>query len=62
MDSKGVERNYQIKGGMKMPKNIYKEQNEELKAEAERLRMEVARLVNKIEICLTVLGQVKKEE
>ena len=45
-----------------MPKNIYREQNEELKAEAEKLRLEVARLVNKIEICLTVLGTVKKED
>ena len=38
------------------------ERLDEAKAEAEKLRMEVARLVNKIEICLTVLGQVKKED
>ena len=42
-----------------MPKR--NERLEEAKAEAERLRMEVARLVNKIEIVLTVLGTEKKE-
>ena len=44
-----------------MPKNIYKEQNEELRAEAERLRMRVSELIHKIEIVLTVLGTVKRE-
>ena len=38
-----------------MPKNIYKEQNEELKAEAERLRLEIMRLTQKIEIALSIL-------
>ena len=44
-----------------MPKNIYREQNETLKLEAERLRLEVARLVQKIEIALSILAGKKEE-
>jgi len=48
----------QLKGGKKMPKR--NEKLDEAKAEAERLRLEVMRLTQKIEIALSILG--KKEE
>ena len=44
-----------------MPKNYFKEQNEELRHEAERLRLEVMRLTQKIEIALSILAGKKDD-
>jgi len=38
-----------------MPKNIHREENEQLRKEAERLRLELVRLNQKVEIALSIL-------
>ena len=45
-----------------MPKNTWKTENEELRKEAEKLRMELARLNQKVEIALNILVEKREGE
>jgi hypothetical protein len=45
-----------------MPKNIYREKNEQLQEEANRLRRELDRLAEKVEIIRAMLTPVKDKE
>ena len=45
-----------------MPKNIYREKNEQLQEEANRLRRELDRLAEKVEIIRAILTPTGKDE